>query len=63
MAVLNARLSADEFESLREVSKGPTQRAIPMQHSARLIELAFIYQGSSGLGVTPLGRSRLDQGK
>jgi hypothetical protein len=55
MAVLNAHLSAEELESLREVSKGPTQRTIPPQHRAHLIDLALIYQGTTGLGVTLWG--------
>jgi hypothetical protein len=63
MAVDNATLTAEEFEALQEVSKGSTQRVIPAPVRTHLVELGFIYHGTGGLGLTQLGRSRLDQGK
>jgi hypothetical protein len=63
MAMPNAPLTAEEFEALQEVSKGSTQREIPAPIRTHLIELGFIYHGTRGLGLTELGRSRLDQGK
>ena len=34
-------LTADEFASLREVSKGDTQREIPQLHWERLVGLGY----------------------
>jgi hypothetical protein len=63
MAVLNAHLTNEEFEALREVSNGPAQRTILVPHKNRLFQLDFICDGIEGLGLTNLGRSRFGQGK
>lgn len=60
---LTAPLSADEFTSLREVSKGLMQRLIPVEHRDRLIALDYISQRLGGLVVTDIGRLRLAAGR
>ena len=52
---LYATLTPDEFASLREVSKGHTQRIIPDAHKAKLLYLGLIRQKLGGLVQTNIG--------
>jgi hypothetical protein len=56
-------LTSDEFESLREVSKGDTQREIPQLHWERLVGLGFALRRLGELGLTTSGIRRLAAGK
>lgn len=56
-------LSPDEFESLREVSRGDAQREIPQLHWERLVALGYALRRLGELGLTPSGVRRLAAGK
>jgi hypothetical protein len=56
-------LSSDEFESLREVSKGDAQREIPQLHWERLVGLGYALRRLGELGLTASGIRRLAAGK
>jgi hypothetical protein len=56
-------LSSEEFESLREVSKGDAQREIPQLHWERLVELGYALRRLGELGLTASGSRRLAAGK
>jgi hypothetical protein len=53
-----ATLTPDEFASLREVSKGHTQRIIPDAHKAKLLYLGLIRQKRGSLVQTETGYLR-----
>ena len=55
-------LSSDEFESLREVSKGDAQREIPQLHWERLVGLGYAMRRLGELDVTAAGIRRLAAG-
>ena len=59
---LNANLSPEEFESLRELSEGLMRRNIPDAHRAKLPQLGFIVERLGGWMLTDLGRLRLAKG-
>ena len=56
-------LSPDEFDSLREVSKGGSQREIPQLHWERLVSLGYAVRRLGELGLTASGIRRLAAGK
>jgi hypothetical protein len=56
-------LSSEEFESLREVSKGDAQREIPQLHWERLVGLGYALRRLGELGLTASGIRRLAAGK
>jgi hypothetical protein len=56
-------LSADEFASLLEVSKGETQREIPQLHWERLVGLGYAVRRLGELGLTAAGARRLSAGE
>ena len=56
-------LSADEFASLREVSKGAAQREIPQSHWERLVGLGYAVRRLGELGLTASGLRRLASGQ
>ena len=56
-------LSADEFVSLREVSKGAAQREIPQSHWERLVGLGYAVRRLGELGLTASGLRRLASGQ
>jgi hypothetical protein len=56
-------LSPDEFDSLREVSKGEAQREIPQLHWERLVGLGYAVRRLGELGLTASGMRRLAAGK
>ena len=56
-------LSADEFASLVEVSKGETQREIPQLHWERLVGLGYAVRRLGELGLTASGARRLAIGE
>ena len=56
-------LTSDEFESLRGVSKGNTQREIPQLHWERLVGLGFALRRLGELSLTTSGIRRLAAGK
>jgi hypothetical protein len=58
-----AALSADEFASLIEVSKGEAQQEIPQLHWERLVDLGYAVRRLGELGLTALGRRRLALGQ
>jgi len=51
-----ADLTAEEFASLRYVSRGFVRATIPKSHQARLVELGLIQAMMGGLIITPMGR-------
>jgi hypothetical protein len=55
-------LSPDEFESLREVSKGDAQLEIPQLHWERLVGLGYAVRRLGELGLTASGARRLAAG-
>ena len=56
-------LSPEEFNSLREVSKGDAQREIPQLHWERLVGLGYAVRRLGELGLTASGIRRLATGK
>jgi hypothetical protein len=56
-------LSSDEFASLREVSKGNSQREIPQLHWERLVGLGYAVRRLGELGLTASGIRRLAEGE
>jgi hypothetical protein len=56
-------LTSEEFESLREVSRGDAQREIPQLHWERLVALGYALRRLGELGLTPSGVRRLAAGK
>ena len=56
-------LSPEEFDSLREVSKGDAQREIPQLHWERLVGLGYAVRRLGELGLTASGIRRLATGK
>jgi hypothetical protein len=56
-------LSPDEFDSLREISKGDAQREIPQLHWERLVSLGYAVRRLGELGLTASGVRRLAAGK
>ena len=56
-------LSADEFDSLLEVSQGAAQREIPLLHWERLVALGYAVRRLGELGLTASGTRRLATGK
>jgi hypothetical protein len=48
-------LSPEEFDSLREVSKGDAQREIPQLHWERLVGLGYAVRRLGELGLTVPG--------
>jgi hypothetical protein len=56
-------LSPDEFDSLREVSKGEAQQEIPQLHWERLVALGYAVRRLGELGLTASGTRRLASGK
>jgi hypothetical protein len=56
-------LSPEEFDSLREVSKGDAQRDIPQLHWERLVGLGYAVRRLGELGLTASGIRRLAAGK
>jgi hypothetical protein len=57
-----ASLSPEEFASLREVSKGKHQVAIPLEHETRLCTLTLTHQIVGRPTITAAGRARLASG-
>ena len=56
-------LSPEEFDSLRQVSKGDAQREIPQLHWERLVGLGYAVRRLGELGLTASGIRRLAAGK
>jgi hypothetical protein len=56
-------LSSDEFDSLREVSKGEAQQEIPQLHWERLVTLGYAVRRLGELGLTASGTRRLAAGE
>jgi hypothetical protein len=56
-------LSPEEFDSLREVSKGDAQREIPQLHWERLVGLGYAVRRLGELGLTASGIRRLAAAK
>jgi hypothetical protein len=56
-------LSAEEFASLLEVSKGEAQREIPQLHWERLVSLGYAVRRLGELGLTASGLRRVAAGK
>jgi hypothetical protein len=50
--ILAAVITAEEFASLREVSKGMLQGIIPYEHRERLLKLGFVDEKFGGLVLT-----------
>ena len=63
MSELHPALSADEFASLCEVSKGDVQREIPQSHWERLVGLGYAVRRLGELGLTAAGARRLSAGE
>jgi hypothetical protein len=55
-------LSPDEYDSLREVSRGDAQREIPQLHWERLVGLGYAVRRLGELGLTASGIRRLATG-
>ena len=64
-----ARLTAEEFASLKEVGNRPMQRSIPNEHRDRRIAVGYVREivpyspGPSTLALTEAGLRRLEAGK
>jgi hypothetical protein len=56
-------LSAEEFASLLEVSKGDAQREIPQLHWERLVGLGYAVRRLGELGLTASGMRRVAAGQ
>ena len=65
----DARLTSEQFASLKEVGNRPMQRTIPDEHKDRLIEAGYIREvlrssdGISALALTGRGIRRLALGR
>jgi len=59
---LDAKLTPEEFASLREIGKGTMPRIIPHAHKAKLLHLGFVEQKLGGLVATNLGSFRIAKG-
>jgi hypothetical protein len=59
---LTAVLTAEEFASLREVSKGMLQGFIPRGHRERLLKLGLVVEKFGGLVLTNDGTNRVSIG-
>jgi hypothetical protein len=57
-----ALLSAEEFNSLREVGRGDEQGDIPQLHWERLVSLGYALRRLGTLGLTDSGKRRLAMG-
>jgi hypothetical protein len=63
------KLTAEEFESLKEVGTRPMQRTIPDEHRDRLVAAGYVRAivpysaGVSALVLTGAGLRRLEAGK
>jgi hypothetical protein len=57
-----ALLSIEEFDSLREVSRGDAQGDIPQMHWERLVVLGYALRRLGTLGLTESGKRRLAVG-
>ncbi len=55
-------LNSEEFDSLREVSKGEGQGDIPQLHWERLVALGYALRRLGTLGLTDSGKRRLAMG-
>jgi len=60
---LTAALTAEEFASLREVSKGMLQGIIPREHRERLLKLGLVGEKFGGLVLTNDGTNRVSIGR
>jgi hypothetical protein len=60
---MSDQLSAGEFASLLEVSKGKAQREIPQSHWERLVGLGYAVRRLGELGLTASGARRLSAGE
>jgi hypothetical protein len=56
-------LSTEELASLRELSKGDLQQAIPQLHWERLVALNYALRRLGVLGLTEAGIRRLAAGE
>ena len=56
-------LSAEEFDSLREVGNGDAQREIPQLHWERLVAVGYAVRRLGELGLTESGVRRLTAAK
>jgi hypothetical protein len=56
-------VTAEEFASLLEVSKGDAQREIPQLHWERLVALGYAVRRLGELGLTASGMRRVAAGK
>ena len=56
-------LSPEEFNSLREVGNGDTQREIPQLHWERLVAAGYAVRRLGELGLTASGLRRLAAGR
>ena len=63
MDPLTAPLTPEEFDALREVSKGAVQRVIPTNLRDSLIAKHMIRQLLGGLGLTDEGMMRVEMRK
>ncbi len=59
---LNGGLSAAEFESLRELSKGLGWHTLPARHTAKLLSLGYARDAVGGLVITDIGQLRAARG-
>ena len=57
-----ALLSNEEFDSLREVSKGDAQGDIPQGHWERLVALGYALRRLGSLPLTESGKLRIAAG-
>jgi hypothetical protein len=62
-ANLTAILTAEEFASLREISKGMLQGIIPCEHRERLLILGLAVEKFGGLVLTNDGTNRVSIGR
>jgi hypothetical protein len=63
MPNMDAPLTREEFQSLRDVSKRAMQPVIPADHETKLQKLGFIKRELNGLMLTDAGQLRLAMGK
>jgi hypothetical protein len=58
---MQSSLTPSELISLKEVSRGPFQAAIPQADGSRLLQLKLVYKMLGELRITMAGRDRLRQ--
>lgn len=59
MTAIRAMLLAEELDSLRKLSRGPTKKRIPAGHGETLVRCGFAKDRAGTLAITAMGHAKL----